>query len=376
MYDFDREIDRLNTHSYKWDLLGEDYLPLWVADTDFAVPPAFTRRIAARNEHPIYGYFLTGDEIYNTITDWFRREYRAEIPGKSWIRIVPGIVPALAVASNIYGGKSITNIPNYSCLLTAPEKASNVMLRVPLANNEEEYSIDFDALEEAITDDTRVFYLCNPHNPIGKVYKREELLELSHFARKHNLLVVSDEAHCEVVYEGEHIPFFTVDDYARDNSICLYSNGKMYNVPDLIFAFAVIPNPAIREEFERLGYALGEEHVLNVEGGIATYGESKDWQVLMLSYLKANRDYLESELRRRFPKARLPHLQATYLQWVDFTPYGDNVNADFFKKEAHVFLTDGAEFGNPDYVRINFGTRRAVLEEALDRMEDAIAKLV
>lgn len=374
-FDFDKKIERLNTHSYKWDLYGEEYLPLWVADSDFEVPPAVTERIKKRMEHGIYGYFLTGNEIYDVLINWFLEEYNAVIPNKSWLKLVPGIVPALAVASNIGGGKSITNTPNYCNLLDAPKTAGNEMIEVPLKNENEVYSIDFDALEEAITEDVKIFYLCNPHNPVGRVYSFEELKKVSEFAKKHNLLVVSDEAHCEVVFEGKHIPFFTVDEYAKNNSITLYSNGKLCNVPDLILAFAVIPNKEIRDEFERLGYAFGEEHVLNVEAGIATYSESKEWKKQLLAYLKENRDYLEKELKERFPKAKVTHLESTYLEWVDFREYGENIDASFFKKKAKVFLTDGKTFGSEGYVRINFATRREIITDALDRMEKALADI-
>jgi len=371
-YNFDQVPDRLNTKSYKWDLLGKDYIPLWVADTDFQVPPAVTERLQARVNHGIYGYTLTGNEVYDAITGWFKREYDVEIPGKPWIKIIPGIVPGLAVASNIGGGKSLTNTPNYCCLLDAPGDAGNEMIKVPMKNENEYYSIDFDALQAAVTEDTKLFYLCNPHNPIGRVYSYEELKAVSEFAKKNNLIVISDEAHCEIVYEGKHIPFFTVDDYAREHSITFYSNGKMYNVPDVILAFAVIPNAELRKEFEKFGYALGEEHILNCEAGIACYRDSKDWKDQLVDYLKGNRDYLESEIAKRFPKAKVCHLQATYLLWVDFRAYGDDVNGEFFKQNAKVFFTDGEDFGGKGYVRINFGTQRATLEAAMDRIEKAL----
>lgn len=373
-FDFDKKVDRYNTHSFKWDLFGEEYLPLWVADSDFEVAPAVTERLKKRIEHGIYGYFLTGTEIYDVLTRWFNEEYGVEVPGKKWIKLLPGIVPALAVASNIGGGKSITTTPNYVGLLNAPESAGNELIKVPLRNEDERYTIDFDALEAAVTEDTRIFYLCNPHNPVGRVYTREELLAVSAFAKKHDLIVVSDEAHCEVIFEGKHIPFFSVDDYARDHSITLYSNGKMFNVPDLILAFAVIPNAELKDEFERLGYALGEEHVLNVEAGIATYGESKEWKQQLLEYLKDNRDYLESEIKRRFPKAKVVHLESTYLEWVDFRAYGEDIDAKFFLDKAKVFFTEGKDFGGPGYIRINFATRRANITEALDKMEQSLAE--
>ncbi len=371
-FNFDKEVNRLNTKSYKWDLMGEEYLPLWVADTDFEVPPAVTARIQKRVDHGIYGYLLTGTEVYEAIQGWFKRSFDVDIPMKDWTMLVPGIVPGLAVASNIGGGKSITNVPNYVGLLEAPASAGNTLITVPMYNEEEYYTIDFLALQQAITPDTRLFYLCNPHNPVGRVYSYEELKAVSEFAKKNHLIVISDEAHCEVVYEGKHIPFFSVDDYARDHSITFYSNGKMCNVPDLILAFAIIPNPKLRKEFARLGYAFGEEHILNVEAGTACYAESDDWKEQLLTYLRENRDYLEWEIKLRFPKAEFVHLEATYLLWVDMRAYGEDVTAKFFMDNAQVFFTDGGQFGADGYIRINFGTRREILTEALDRMQEAL----
>lgn len=372
MYNFDEQINRIGTNSLKWDLLGKEYLPLWVADMDFQVSPAVRACLQKRVDHGVFGYPLENKEIYQVLIDWIKQEYDAEVPDKNWIKLVPGIVTGLMVASNIGGGKSLTNTPNYCCLLTAPSNAGNEMITVPLRNDNESYSIDIDALQAAVTEDTKLFYLCNPHNPVGRVYTLDELKAVSEFAKKNNLIVISDEAHCDMVYEGKHIPFWSVDEYAREHSITFYSNGKMFNVPDVILAFAVIPSPELRAEFNRLGYAFGEAHKLNVEVGIATYRDSKQWKDELMEYLKGNRDYLESEIRRRFPKAKLPHLQATYLQWVDFTPYGEEVTAEFFKRKAGVFLTEGEGFGDSKYVRINFGTQREILTQALDKMEEAI----
>ena len=396
-FDFDKEINRLNTSSYKWDLYGDKYIPLWVADTDFEVPPAVTDRLQKLVDKKVYGYLLTGNGIYDAITDWFKREYGAEVKGKPWIKIIPGIVPALAVASNLgleeiepakVDGKwqqqteSVTAVPNYSALIEAPETAGNIMKQVQMkcelradesGYEYEYYSLDFDALQAAVTDKTKVLYLCNPNNPVGRVYSYEELKQVSEFAKKNNLIVVSDEAHCEVVYEGKHIPFFTVDEYAHENSISLYSNGKLCNLPDLIMAFAVIPNEELRTKFEKLSYAFGEEHVMNVEAGIASYAESDEWKKQMVAYLKANRDYLDAELKKRFPKDKYPefkmtHLEGTYLLWLDF----GNINSQWFMDNAGVFMSDGSFFGGAGHVRLNFATRRELLAEALDKIEKAV----
>lgn len=385
-YDFDKHIDRRNTHSMKWDIYGGEYLPLWVADSDFPVPPAVINRIQKRVEHPFFGYFLNDTEIKNVIKDWFIRRFNVGSVENEWIVPVPGIVPALMCASNIGGGRSMACTPNYCCLLTAPGKAGNEMIRVPLIKKTvfsgqkeaeegtscEKYFMDFEKLQECVTEDTKIFYLCNPHNPVGRVYSRKELLEVSEFAERNGLIVVSDEAHCELVFEGAHIPFFTVSEYARNNSITLYSNGKTYNVPDLIFSFEVIPNEDLRKEFNRVAYALGDIHSLNVETGIASFGESDEWREQLLEYLRGNRDFLEKEIKERFPKAKFPHVEATYLMWVDLSAYGTDINASFFRKKAGIMFTDGTDFGDPARIRINFATQRAVLEEALEKMNRAL----
>lgn len=369
-FDFDEPVDRRNTGSIKWGL-EEDCIPLFIADMDFAVSPAITERIIRRARHPIYGYTRPDKKLFEAFQNWILNTYNYEIKA-GWLELLPGIVPALAVAGNVVSGKSITNTPNYSNLLNAPEKAGNTMITVPLKNEDEHYEIDFDDLERHLTPDTRIFYLCNPHNPIGKMYTREELQAISSFAKKYQLIVVSDEIHCELVFDKEHIPFFTVDEYAREHSITFMAPGKTYNIPGVVLAFAIIPNEELRARFHAAGYAMGHPGIFNIEAAIAAYGESDQWKKELVEYLRQNRDYLEKELKRRFPKAKFPHTEATYLQWIDFRPYGEQINADFLKKHAKVILTDGKGFGETGYVRLNFGCRREILKEALDRIENAI----
>ena len=255
-------------------------------------------------------------------------------------------------------------------LLDAPEKAGNKMIRVPLRNDNEYYTFDFDALSKALLPDTKLFYLCNPQNPVGRIYTHKELQEVSSFAKENDLVVISDEIHCELVYDRKHIPFLTVDEYAKETSISFYAPGKTYNIPGVSLAFAIIPNEWIRKEFNRISYALGHPGVFNIEAGIAAYSESKEWRLELIRYLKENRDYLEAELKKRFPKALFTHTEATYLQWVNF---GEGIDGDYLRKNAKVWLTDGKDFGGEGYVRINFGCPRGCITEALDRIESALA---
>ena len=369
-FDFDKPIDRRNTGSIKWGI-PEDHIPLFIADMDFAVSPAITERILQRAKHPVYGYTRPDKALFEAFHNWIRKTYDYEISDQ-WLELIPGIVPALSVASNVVPGKSITNTPNYSKLLEAPGLAGNTKLTVPLRNTEEHYEIDFDELEKGLTPDTGIFYLCNPHNPVGKMYTREELMQISRFAQKHHLIVVSDEIHCELVFYKKHIPFFTVDEYAKDHSITFMAPGKTCNIPGVVLAFAVIPNEELKQKFHAAGYAMGHPGIFNIEAAIAAYGESEEWKKELVEYLRQNRDYLETELKRRFPLAKFPHTEGTYLQWIDFRLYGEEIDADFLKKRAKVVLTDGKGFGQKGYVRLNFACRRELLQEALNRIEIAI----
>jgi cystathionine beta-lyase len=371
-YDFDLEIHRRGTGCIKWDLVPEDVLPLFIADMDFYAAPVITEAVVRRaQEHPVYGYTRSDQEIFPAFQGWFQRTYGVTLPSE-WLVLIPGVVPGLAVASNLKTGKSAAFTPNYSHLLSAPVVAGKELVTAPLRNQAEVYEMDFDAMEAALEPDTSLFYLCSPHNPVGRVWKREELEALSDFAQAHELTVVSDEIHCELVYDRPHTPFFTVSDYAREHSITLYAPGKTYNLAGNNLAIAVIPNEALRKEFRSAGYAFSSPGIFNTAAAAAAYEKAGDWRDALLDYLRENRDYLEGELRRRFPKAKFTHTEGTYLQWVDFRPYGEQFDADYFRHHAKVFLTSGTEFGAPGYVRINFGTQRSRLAKALDRLEQAI----
>lgn len=370
-FNFDEELDRRNTDSIKWDTHPEDTIPMFIADMDFAVSPAITRAIKQRAEHPVFGYTRSNKRLTDAFLTWFQENYRYELKPE-WLVLIPGIVPALAVASKVCSGDSITSVPNYSMLLRSPAKAGKKLYQVPLKNTEEYYELDFDELQKNLTKDTDIFYLCSPHNPVGRVFTREELKQVSEFAEKNQLVVVSDEIHCELVYDRAHTPFLMIDDYAREHSITFMAPGKTYNIPGVVLAFAIIPNAELRKRFQTEWYTLSGPGIFNMEAAIAAYSESTQWKRELVDYLRENRNYLEHELRRRFPKARLTHTEGTYLQWVDFRAYGADKTAEFFRRKAKVAFSSGEEFGGPGYVRINFGCRRAVLKAALDRIGQAL----
>ncbi|MDR3248832.1 MAG: aminotransferase class I/II-fold pyridoxal phosphate-dependent enzyme, partial [Treponema sp.] len=243
-----------------------------------------------------------------------------------------------------------------------------------LKNTNEYYEFDFEDLKRKTTGDVNLFYLCNPHNPVGRVYKYEELKELSRFAKEKNLIVLSDEAHCGLVYDRPHTPWFTVDEYAAEHSITIMGPGKTYNLAGLPFGFAIIPNKKLREEFNKTCYALPHPGILNVAAAKAAYGASREWQMQLVDYLRGNRDYLEQRLKKSFPAIKLTHVEGTYLQWIDFRPLGIEDPYRWLQDHAKILPNDGKPFGLEGYVRLNFGTTRARLEEALNRIEEHLKR--
>lgn len=235
--------------------------------------------------------------------------------------------------------------------------------------------MDFADLRRRATADTDLFLFCNPHNPVGRVYTRSELEELSDFCKERHLIVVSDEIHCEFAYDRPHLPFIEVNEYSKKYGITLMSPAKTFNLAGIPFAFAIIPNTAIRANFIKAGFGLAHPGILSQRAAAAAYGEAQNWKIAMLDYLRNNRDYLENELKRRFPKAVFPHVEGTYLQWIDFRAYGITQPYEWFLKNASVSLTDGTGFGDGGCVRMNFATSRSVLAEALDRMQQAVQSL-
>ncbi|MDR2296005.1 MAG: aminotransferase class I/II-fold pyridoxal phosphate-dependent enzyme [Clostridiales Family XIII bacterium] len=369
-FDFDGVIERRGTNSMKWDKTPPGTLAMGMADLDFAVPPPVARVVKARAADTIYGYTFPPEGLAAAIAKRFAADFRVEVDPK-WLVYSPGIIPVLAVAATLRPGRIIANAPNYPMIFHAAHRVGKECVRLPLVNEAERYSIDFEALDRDVPPDADAYFLCNPHNPIGKVYTEGELRRLSELAADRNLLVVSDEAHCELLYEGRHRPFFGVDDYARENSVCFYTPGKTYNLPGLPFAFAVIPNPTLRERFIRAGYALGHISGFSFLAAQAAYAEGEPWRTALLAYLKANRDHLAAELRRRFPSAAFTHTEATYLQWIDFRPQGIEDAASFLRDRAGIIVTDGKHYGAEGYIRLNFGCPKQILSRALDLMQAA-----
>ena len=266
------------------------------------------------------------------------------------------------------------NIPMYPHIRRLPLEAHTGVREVPLKEKDGYYEMDFEAMEKACDEKVKVFVMSNPQNPVGRVFTRSELERLQDFCSRHDLLMVSDEIHCDLLFEGEHIPYFTLNEEAKNHSVTLTSGSKTYNIPAIPCAFAIIPNPELRKKYEDICYGLfSPVSVMGIEALRAGYDKCKQWKADLLEYLRENRDYMEKRIEK-MEGVTVVHNQATYLAWMDCRGLGLEDPWKFFREEAGVNFNNGVDFAAPGFLRINFGCPRSQLKEALDRMEAAIEK--
>lgn len=372
MTEFDRVYDRSKTDANKWRVCTNGEIPMWVADMDFAVPQPILDAVRERLDHPFFGYDITAKNALPSVIEHYRTHFGCEVK-EEWMVIVPTVMPGINMACLTAGGRIMYCTPMYSHIRKVAGETELPVTEVPLKLEDGRYTFDFQAMEEAVTPDLTTFILCNPHNPVGRVYTREELMGVLEFCRRHGLLLASDEIHYELVFEGEHIPFFSLCEEAKINTVTVTSAAKTCNIPRMPLAFAVIPDDDLRERYVRMTHGLfGRGSTIS---GIAlkkSYdGSCEQWKRELVSYLRDNRDYMEERIAA-MDGLSVNHNEGTYLAWIDCTGAGLSDPFRFFKEKALVYLNDGADFGNKSFVRLNFGCPRSQLEEALDRMERAL----
>jgi cystathionine beta-lyase len=387
-YDFDKIVDRNGTESLKWVyprkvLKVEDAIPLWVADMDFKAPPAVVEAIRRRAAHGIYGYPLVPPSFWQAAIDWLKRRHGWEIR-KEWMAKTPGIVPALNYCVRAFtkpGDGVIIQTPVYHPFYFAVENNGRRVVRNPLRFDGRRYTMDLDDLRTKIDAPGRMLILCSPHNPVGRVWTREELEALGRIAVERDLLVISDEIHHDLVYRGRHHILASLSPELAQQTITCIAPSKTFNIPGLSTAAVVSSNPDLlkrfKDETERAGFELGQ--VFGIVGFEAAYAHGEDWLDELLPYLEANVDFLEKFLEKRVPGVRLVRPEGTYLALLDCRGLGlepATLN-DFFLKKARVYFSDGTTFGREleGFVRINFGCPRALLKEALERIELAVRSL-
>lgn len=375
-FDFDRQIDRRSMPGEKWGrYAGRDVLPMWVADMDFAAPAVILDALKARIDHGVFGYTEPWPSLIDAVIGHMMRQYGWRIEA-DWLVWLPGVVSGLNIACRIggeAGDEVFTATPVYPPFLTAPAYNGRRLVSRPLVHDGARWGWDRDAVEAAIGPRTRLFLLCNPHNPVGRVFDRDELTWIAALAERHDLLICSDEIHCGLVLDPNrpHLPIAALNEAVAQRSITLMAPSKTWNIASLYCALAIIPNPALRRRFRSaMRGIVPPVNVLGLVAGEAAYRHGEAWRQALLAVLRQNRTQIDTALQD-MPGVRATPPEATYLAWLDCRDSGLDDPAGFFEAGG-VGLSDGAPFGAPGFVRLNFGCPPATLTEALTRMQRAL----
>ncbi len=380
-YDFSEMTNRFGTNSYKWDV-EQDELPMWVADMDFKTAPEIVAAIQNKVATGIFGYTIVPDQWYDAYIKWWDRMHDFKIE-KDWLIFTTGVVPAISStvrklttpAENV-----VIQTPVYNIFFNSILNNGRNVLENKLIYDGEGYSIDFEDLEEKLANpQTTLMILCNPHNPIGKVWDRETLAKIGEMAAKNNVLVLSDEIHCDLAEKGhDYIPFASVSNTCANNSITCIAPTKTFNLAGLQTAAAVIPNPVIRHKFNR-GIntdEVAEPNAFAMEATIAAFEQGEQWLSQLKDYLKENKTTVANFLAENLPELHLVPSTATYLLWVDFSKVSDDTSAlcREIRENTGLYLSQGASFGEngKTFIRINIACPRDRLMDGLDRLKTAI----
>ena len=370
--------DRASSDSKKWQkYAGRDVIPMWIADADFVVDPAITQALHARVDHGVFGYGGKTEALQEAIVAHCARLYGWAIE-KDWIVLLPGVVPGLnfSRALSVLRGKraGIVSMPNYPHLHNQPAMIPFSHHKVDCQFADGRWTPDFAGLDQAVDADTGLLLLCHPHNPIGRVHTAEELAAYHHVAKKHDLLVCSDEIHCDLIINGSrHQPFAALNDDALMRTITLMAPSKTWNIAGLCCAFAIIANADLRADFARVTVGMSDVNILGVTAALAAMTQSEAWREALLAYLRANAEMAHARINALPPLSMTP-VEGTYLAWIDARALPVD-NAQRFFEEHGVGLNDGADYGWPGFVRLNLACDKDLLDKALSRMAAAVATL-
>lgn len=382
-FDFDTPVERRGTDSGKWAWFGEDVLPMWVADMDFRSPQPIIDALEARVQQGVFGYGMDSKALKETLVERMQRLYGWTIEPEA-IVMLPGLVSGLNIVSRAVGapGDSVlTNTPVYGPFLTAPINQQRRLLTSPLQETrfgrQLRYDLDMAGLEKVIVDDTRLFLLCNPQNPVGRAFTRNELEEIAAFCEQHDLIICSDEIHCDLLLdETRHIPIASLSPEVAQRTITLMAPSKTFNVPGLGASLAIIQNAALRKQVEQaMAGIVPHVNILGVVAAEAAYAQCDAWLQALRAYLTANRDFAIEFIETHMPALNYTCPEATYLLWLDCRNAGiGDKPSEYFLREAKVAMNEGVWFGEggEGFVRLNFGTPRAILEDGLKQLKAAL----
>ena len=385
MFDFDKNPERRSTLSVKWDV-KEGELPMWIADMDFETAPAIKEAIQKRATHGIYGYTYVPGEWYSAIIGWWKRRFNFTIE-KEWLQFCTGIVPAISsIVKRVtnHGDNVALLTPAYNIFFNSIENAGRHALECYLTYKNGGYSIDFKALEEVLSHPlTTLFIFCNPHNPTGNIWTEEEIAKVGALCKKHGVVVISDEIHCNFTMHGQkYIPFASVSEECRDNSITCISASKTFNIAGLQSAAVIVPNKSLREKVVRglNSDEVAEPNCFAIDPVISAFNEGEEWLDGLMEYLTENRKFVCEYLKKNLPQARPVCSKATYVVWIDcseFTSDTDELCA-FLRKKTGLILSEGSHFrGNgKTFVRLNTACNRKKLEDGLNRFVTGVKEYI
>lgn len=387
VYNFDKIIDRHGTNALKTDALqarygNADLLPLWVADMDFETPDFICEALRARLEHPVFGYTQDPPGYYPAIVRWLKEIHRWDVKPE-WLCYIPGVVKGIGLVLNVFtekGDKVVVQPPVYHMFRLVIEANGRQLVNNPLKLVNGRYEMDLEHLEQVFAEQQcKVFVLCNPHNPGGRVWSRDTLAQLAEICAKHEVLVIADEIHADMaLYGNQYTPYATVSDTAAQHSITFGAPSKTFNMAGLVSSFSVVPNDTIRRRFYAWLRAneLNESPIFAPIATEAAYTHGHAWRQQLLTYLEGNIDFVDRYITEHIPAIRVMKPQASFLVWLDCRGLGLTHAAlvNLFEKKAGLALNEGVMFGpgGEGFMRINVGTPRRVLEKALEQLRRSI----
>ncbi len=386
-YDFNKYIDRRGTDCEKWDGLKDDFgrddlLAMWVADMDFPAPPEVLAAIHNKVDEGALGYPMIPDSLRDAICAWEREHYGWEF-GREALSWAPGVVAGLSFAVmglTKPGDQIIIQTPVYMPFYRTVREAGRIIVKNPLIYENGRYTMNFDELEKLVTPTCRTLILCSPHNPVARVWSREELERLADIAIRKNMIIIADEIHQDLVFsDAKHICIGSLPGMAK-RTVTFIAPSKTFNIAGMKASVAIIPDELLRGIYVSVleRFHLNSINILGITAMEAAYGKCGEWHKELMAHLEGNRDYMEAFVKERMPKARMDHPEGTYIFWIDFRGYGfnDETLTDFLVNEAKVALDPGIWFGveGDGFARLNIGTTRAMLKEGLERIAGALDK--
>ena len=380
-YDFDKPVNRRDTHSMKWDV-KEHELPMWVADMDFQTAPEIQAAIQERAAHGVFGYSVVPEEWYQAYMGWWERRHGFSME-KEWLVFCTGVVPAISSMVRkltTMGENVLVQTPVYNIFFNSIVNNGRNVIENPLRYDENGYQMDFEDLERKLSDpQTTLMILCNPHNPVGRIWSREELEQVGELCRKYHVTVISDEIHCDLTSPGkEYIPFASVSESCRNHSITCITPTKAFNLAGLQTAAVAVPNPNLRHKVWR-GLntdEVAEPNSFAVEAAVAAFTKGEAWLDALRVYIQENKNYVENFLKKEVPQIRMVPSQATYLLWLDCQEMQGCTTkfTQYLREYTGLYLSEGQQYGESGslFIRMNIACPRSRVEDGMKRLAEGV----